>query len=734
MSQALAEAQAKVAGLEIELAASNATKTDLETQVGEKEEALRTFRTEAAEKGEAIGERDRQIRRQQMELEAVRVEVEAKKGTVTRLNAEIDALHTEIITQNPEKKAQQELAAEALKRQAAKQQADEAKEAADEAAEVAADEAKLAAKAARKANLVTRSIVSLVGAVIVVLGMAVLDLFGMTIPVSIWVGVPALVAVTLFLMPTIRDIVDKVSPHVKPMHYQIGTAIISAVIGALIASWGRSNEFDNWENMLLWVFTFLTYGGIFFLAFKVGYILMKDGIPVDVKEKARLMLLIGVVLLACGIVVTLFDRVFVLNFTGDGQGIEVTRLVKSNHPLFFLVNAVLSTMGIGVAFFVVGILAWIGVRLLGSLSSTWTKSRKDRHSEDMWLRVARVIVVFTSIFVGVVLGWGFRTNGNGGLDSWFMPIGVGVLSTAIFFQVKSKVVESCYKRTYRNSVLFSMVAGAVALASLTAVISFGKVYFEASKGPRFAEAQSNLAAAENNCLAAVRGPCLNFAKEQSDPDHNDFVDGVSAMRKAVDQANTSTNRDQLTQSAQQFQTAGSSLSSCLSRNAKVLLEKVHVYPEPAASAMSTQFFSQYFKFLGNGTIEGVSLHQGPAIQALVMVVLLDYLPVILAIFGWIFASKKVPEVEAREEEEKLRRITGRVVTILSDGSVIIDLRFDLAGGPLEEGDELSVLDEKGDQVGWLTAPEPFGYGAAKCKLGGGGENVKPGYRARIATK
>lgn len=720
MSAALAQALDRVHGLELELESAKSESKALKDEVAQKEGQLETLRKTVATQGEAIKGHSDEVGQLSGEIARLDAEKRAKDLRIEELGREIEGLRAEILAQNPQKQAEQQIAAEAMKRQAAEAAAATAAEAA--AAQAAADkvEAKLAAKAAFKANIwhIARNAGLL--AAVALLGLTVLDLFGVNLPVSIWFGVPGVAAAATVLIPWLDKYLEKI--QISDKRFEYGTAILSAVIGGMIATFGIDKNFENWLNIILWIATTISYGLIFFLALKVVYILSRDGIPTDVKEKAKLLAVVGAVLLVCGIVTNLFHRIFIINVSNNSQ-FEVTRLISDNsHPLYFLGNAILSTMGIGIAMFLIGVLAWIGVRLLGTLSNTWRRSR-FQIKEDKWLRYAKGVVVFVSIFVGYVVGSGYSyANGLTQTASYIMAIGVGLGCTTVFFLVEGKVLEACFRRLYPNKVLALMLLGALVFAALTAYLSFGKVYFEASRGPRFAEAQSILLEAENAYLNATQGTCEEFAKVEPDPSNNVYTESIKSMKLAIVHANDG----HLVQSAREFQEAGKKAVDCLPLGKKNLLKDVVVYPDPTPSDLSSQYF-------WGQKLKGVSLHLGSARQALVAVIILDFLIAILAIFGWIFSSRKRPEVEAEEVAAEASARTGQIITIFPNGEVVIDLRLTPLGA-LEEEDELAIKDEKGETIGWLVKPEPFGNGAAKCKLSGRSEAAKPGSTVVISAK
>lgn len=265
-------------------------------------------------------------------------------------------------------------------------------------------------------------------------------------------------------------------------------------------------------------------------------------------------------------------------------------------------------------------------------------------NENKWLQVAKMACGIIAVLVGYLIGSSYaHANGVSNIVTYTVAFGIGLGAAACYYLIESKVLEVCFFKKYslgRSALI--LVVGTL-FAALTAYLSFSQVYYVASAGTRFADAKDNLIAAENAYIAATESTCRILTDKQQDPVNNLYTEAVRSMREAVKLASEATTREELDWSQHLFKVGGVKAIGCAGdeETGVKVLSQVILYPEQTPSDLSSQFWF-------NRQITGMKIYKGVAYQALVVVVVLNFLVVILAIFGCLFVSQAEPETHRRE--------------------------------------------------------------------------------------
>lgn len=480
-----------------------------------------------------------------------------------------------------------------------------------------------------------------------------------------------------FFMPQIIWLAQKVAPHAARNSFGISLGT-SAAISVLVVSLGLPRNMAPWGQILMWIVSFLGYTLLFQGAFMSVLQLIRE--QPDTRWRDRI---------AAGYFIS-----FIMGLIG--AGIYEYNSASGSASTFLLYTII--GMLISAILYVVAMLAYWGASLIGAhASGLFERERRRLRTIDKWLRAAKVICALVSVFVGYIVGSGYSYTGNGGSSaSLIMAFGIGMGVTTIFYLVEGKILEACFMRRYSNGTLAVLVVLAAIFATGTAFLSFGKVYFEASRGPRFAETHKTLVDAENSYLAATEGTCNLLSSKSADPSTSSYSLSVDKMKDAIELAGRAHDRKELVESARLFQEGGAQAADCASRAKKGLLKDVVVFAEPTPSDLSSQFWF-------DSIIPGVQLHEGSARQATVAVAVIDFLIVILAIFGWLFSSRRR---QGSEEEH-----TARIISVMDDGNCIIDL----TGCPgVEIDDILVVVNDRNETVGSLIVTDRDNLGTTAC--------------------
>ncbi len=497
-----------------------------------------------------------------------------------------------------------------------------------------------------------------------------------------------IVVVLAFFAPQILRLAQQVAPHAAAHSFGVSLGF-AATISALVVSLGLPSGLAPWAQVLMWIGAFLGYTLLFQGAFlSVRQLLTEQRAGTDTTN-VRSKVALG------------YITSFLLGLIGAGF-YEYSDSASSSAPRY-LVQVLIGMLLSGVMFLISMIANWAAQHIAAHSTGLFARESKKLSKIDKWLRACKSVAAIVSVFVGWIVGSGYAyANGHTSVSSRAMAIGIGFGVTVVFYLIEGKILEACFHRRYHGAVLAILVLFGSLFAAATAYLSFGKVYFVASEGPRFAEAQSALVKAENDYLAASEATCRMFAERQDDVVNNPYSESIKGMQMATEIAGRATDRSELVESARLFQESGSKASNCLNKaaRAKNLLSSVVVFSEPTPSDLSSQYWF--------GTdIPGTSVHSGSARQAIVAVCVIDFLIVILSIFGWFFGAPRRDEENVKESAAH-----GRIVSIRSSDGVCF-----VATG-LESGvqfdDVLNVRNDEGKMVGSLTVLDIDSFGEGLC--------------------
>jgi hypothetical protein len=395
----------------------------------------------------------------------------------------------------------------------------------------------------------------------------------------------------------------------------------------------------------------------------------------------------------------------------------------------YLVNVLIGLLGSGV-FGLLSTIMWLLTSIAWNVMkvvTTWIKDfaetlRKKGKKVSAAHKGAKVALLFFTVFIGFLIGASF-IQGHAGtgisLMTYILGTGAGICASTVFILVEGMALEVSFSKQFKPFGKLGVIIFAAAIATITAYISFGWVYYSASEGTRFTEAKDQLEASMNGYLAATEGDCNTLANSLgNDPSAKMYTEPVVAMKSAIAQANAATSRKELEQAHRDFMVVGPKAGICLSREQRKLAEKgqgplskVILYNEPKPSDLSAQYWT-------GKVIPGVKVDSGAAGQAIVMVSILDYLLPLFMLFVLVISIFRNGDEPEEVEVKKEVKSDGKIVSVDNDdGGKVTTIHIDL--GPAtgtDVGDVLLVMSDEGDHLGAIRVVKSSGGNASECKL------------------
>ncbi|MEK7085650.1 MAG: hypothetical protein AAB953_01395, partial [Patescibacteria group bacterium] len=217
----------------------------------------------------------------------------------------------------------------------------------------------------------------------------------------------------------------------------------------------------------------------------------------------------------------------------------------------YVVNALLYMLGFGfvglgamISWFLASLLRSMIKLMIGWLEEfVKTLRTKSKHT-SMSEKGAKFVLVFCSIFAGILVSYGFSKAHGGGIGMGaLVGTGSGIGITMILILIEGMAIWVVFNREF--GIIRKLIALVVAacIVTIPAFVTFGSVYYTNSEKARFEETKLQVINSMDAYLMSVAGNCKQLETSLAgDPSAKMYSEPIEKLRAAKDLANTKNDR------------------------------------------------------------------------------------------------------------------------------------------------------------------------------------------------